>query len=488
MPSPLAAANASYRVSAGSLLVLGLGLLAYPLARLFFDSEIDVNEGWNAYLQTRAVSGYSIYSLDTPFFFNNYPPLSFYLVGALGTLVGDPVLAGRWLSLVAIGTISLASGRVVRLAGGGWPDAILATATCLLLFSAFATDYLGMNDPQLLGQAFIIIGLAHHLGGPPGMVRAMGVAAVFSVGLLIKHNMLALPLLVTLDILVRGPTRVRVAYLGTGAGLAALTMLLLWGTEGGVFFTQLLAPREWSVDRAFLMTVETLIRIQAPLAAIPVVLLVAGLERPGGLVLAYLGLALAFGAFFSGGAGTDINIFFDVFIALSMGAGLALHRVGERWQAGSIRIGLALLINAGAIIRAPLVLGLLVVGLLGDLDEVERRFRNDTAYLAALPGPALCQSHLLCLRAGKPMFFDSFNVDQAIATGRLPADTLSAMLERHEIAVLQTSDARAAEPQGVRDDPTRFIHFRDDVFDVLDREYVVDRTGISGRFFRPKSD
>src|ERR1700712_1766711 len=58
----------------------------------------DPNEGWNAYLAHAAMTGAPLYPQGL--MVNNYPPLSFYVVGALGSLTGDPIMAGRLLSAV----------------------------------------------------------------------------------------------------------------------------------------------------------------------------------------------------------------------------------------------------------------------------------------------------------------------------------------------------------------------------------------------------
>ena len=44
------------------------------------------NEGWNAYHAVAAVTGGVLYPPPETFVFNNYPPLSFYLVGWAGAL------------------------------------------------------------------------------------------------------------------------------------------------------------------------------------------------------------------------------------------------------------------------------------------------------------------------------------------------------------------------------------------------------------------
>ena len=482
------APSRGYRITVAALLGLALLTFAYPAIRIFWNFEIDSNEGWNAYYQLRAIAGQSLYRLESPLFFNNYPPLSFYLVGALAALIGDPMLAGRAVSLAALLVIAGSTGAIVRSAGGSRTDSRLAVATCIGLFAVFATDYLGMNDPQLLGQAFVVAGLAVHLGGSGSARRGAVVALLFAIGVLTKHNLVVVPLLVAADVGRRGPPAQRAAFFATGLGLAAASAATLWFAVGPAFFTQVLASRTWDVARAFLFTTETLGRFQAPLAVVGLGLMAARAHRPAGLIAVYLLLALVAGAFFAGGANTDINVFFDVSIALAIGTGLIAHLLGRRFSWKRTATVLALAANAGMLFAAPLALGRFGVDAAGEMDRREGLFNADVAYLRALPGPALCQSQLLCFRAAKPMYYDSFNVHQAIVAGHLPADVLIDKLRRHQIAVVQISDGPEfgdGDYPGVQSMPARYIHFADPVFQTLAREYVVDRVGVSGRFYRP---
>jgi len=476
----------SYRVMVLSLFSLSLILLAYPVLRATWDFEIDNTEGWNAYHQIRAMTGLPLYDLPSPFFFNNYPPLSFYAVGMLSNLMGGPMMAGRLLSVVALIVICVAVGLIVRSAGGSRLDGLLGATVCALFFGTFNCDFVGKNNPQLLGQAFVTAGLAIHLGGSGRPGRAVLTAVLISLGVLTKHNLICVPLLVAADVALRGPTRTRLAFFVTGFGLAAASAAVLWAWAGKVFFVQLLASRTWDVERAFNFVTEILGTYQAPLGVVGLLLLAFRHRRPAGLVLAYLAGALLVGAYFSGGAGTTINIFFDVCIALAIGAGVTLHMV----PFPRLRAPLALAINAGVLFYAPLCLGRFGIDVANELDNRERLFHADVAYLTAVPGVALCQSHLLCLRAGKPAFYDPINALQAMQAGRLPADTLTGMLSRHEIAVVQITDPplhREDANPGEEIAPSRFMDFGNDVFDVLQREYIIDRISFSGRFYRPRT-
>ena len=476
-----------YRVTVILLAALAAAMFAYPCLRVGADFEIDYNEGWNAFLQGLAMTGISPYSGGGPLVFNNYPPLSFHLVGALSHLVGDVNMAGRMASFAAVIALCLAVRSIVVSAGGSRLDGLFGATTCALFFAALVTDYVGKNNPQLLGQAFILWGLAVYLGGEVGARRAVLAALLFSAGVLTKHSLIALPLLVGVDVLLRGSLRARLGYFLTGIVLAGLSGGLLWLSSGSAFFTQLVASRTWEVSRAFLFTIEILGQFQAPMALVGLGLMAARRIRPAGLILAYLCGGLALGIFFSGGAGTDVNVFFDVYVALAVGAGL-LPRLAPFPLARPV---MALVVNAGVLFYTPLSLGRIGVDLAGEAADHVALFKDDVAYVRSIPGTALCQSHLVCLRAGKPAFYDPINMLQAMTMGRLPADTLTAMLRRHEIALVQILDTpkhpEDANP-GAQEMPTRWKDFEDEVFQVLREEYVIDRISLSGRFYRPKKD
>lgn len=481
----------SYRITVIALAVLAVAMFAYPCLRIGADFEIDYNEGWNAFLQTLTMTGASPYTGAGPLFFNNYPPLSFYLIGALGLVLGDPVLAGRLLSVLAVAVISASAGVVVRANGGSRTDAVLATATCGAMFSAFATDYVGVDDPQLLAEGFLCAGFALYVNGKASPARMAMVALLFALGLLCKHNVLVLPLVVSVHALWRAPAAGRWTFLAVGLALLAIAGAVIMTLYGADFFHRLLAPRIYDATRGFLLTMEVLGRIQAPLAIAGLYLLLGRGAGPiPGMVGAYLVGSLLLGMAFSGGAGVDINIYFDTMIAAAMGCGLAAtwlrNRSGLPHSAPAI---LAVLANFGVLLLTPQVLGRIAVDTLGEYGEREALFRADVAYLRAIPGPALCESMLLCVRAGKAVSVDPYNVLQASLTGRLPPHLLEDMLARREFPTVQISSTREHpkdEAPGLQVIPPRFVNFSDGVFDQLARTYTLDRVGLSGRFYRPK--
>src|SRR5215470_4394820 len=121
---------------------------AWPVFRAFLNVEIENNEGWNAYFADAAMGKMPLYPSADQLITNNYPPLSYYIVGLAGRLVGDPVLAGRLLSLVAVVVIATAIAFSVRRLGGTKAAAAVSAAFFVATISRFFMSYVGMNEPQ----------------------------------------------------------------------------------------------------------------------------------------------------------------------------------------------------------------------------------------------------------------------------------------------------------------------------------------------------
>jgi 4-amino-4-deoxy-L-arabinose transferase-like glycosyltransferase len=125
---------------------------------------------------------------------NNYPPLSFYLVGAVGRLLGDNIIAGRFVSLLAVIAIAVAIGLMIQCLGGDGAAARVGAAYYVATMSRFFDGYVGMDDPQLLAHALMALAClsflraAKRMRGYTAPVLAMVVAGFF------KHNIITMPL------------------------------------------------------------------------------------------------------------------------------------------------------------------------------------------------------------------------------------------------------------------------------------------------------
>jgi uncharacterized membrane protein len=155
--------------------------------------SLDPDEGWNAYLAAAAMTGHGLYPGAGSLMVNNYPPLSFYLLGSLGLFTGDPIVAGRIVSLASFVCICSFVYLSARRLDAGLIGAIFS-AVLLAAMLLLTSDYVGMDDPQLLAQALQLAALALVLRDPHGARTIIGAALLFVLGGFVKHNLFVLPL------------------------------------------------------------------------------------------------------------------------------------------------------------------------------------------------------------------------------------------------------------------------------------------------------
>jgi hypothetical protein len=411
-----------------------LALLAIPLlialAALAYRSTlyvvINYNEGWNAFHATAAMSGGVLYPQPSALITNNYPPLSFYLAGSLAQLTGDAVFAGRLLSWAGFLGLSVLVWAVLRCARNDSPAALFGA----MFFAAYSvvhfTDYVGMDDPQWLAHAIMMLGLFVYLRAPEQRAAAVAAGVLMAVALFVKHNIVALPVtfLLWLAVYDRGAAlRFGAAGLATGlAGLALCAVLF-----GANFFHGLLAPRAYSRIDIFRYGLVHLSQMQIPIT-ITLLGAITLRDRYFRLFIGYLAAAMIVGMIQLSGAGVGYNAMFEAVIALSLCLG---HRAG-RWRGHPFRVW-TVAACAGAL--------LLAVGLDGNRriylvrpwlqEEAARQVTTLRAVrlLAARPGRAVCETILLCYWAHKPFEYDPFNYNQGVRAG---TKDLNAMLQRIE--------------------------------------------------------
>src|SRR6266567_4209492 len=104
-----------------------LALIWFPLRRTFANVEINYNEGWNAYRAAMVASGIPLYGTPPHGFGTGtaYPPLSFHLIGWLGTPSTFTAI-GRWVSLISLMATGIFVSLIVRRAGGSRQTAVFS--------------------------------------------------------------------------------------------------------------------------------------------------------------------------------------------------------------------------------------------------------------------------------------------------------------------------------------------------------------------------
>ncbi|MFZ1991877.1 MAG: hypothetical protein WAW96_19140 [Alphaproteobacteria bacterium] len=395
---------------------------------------LDPNEGWNAYHADAAVQAGVLYPRAPSMMVNNYPPLFFFLDGALGEDIGDTIVAGRILSLIAFVAIACEIALISTRAGAFPLEAafsVLFFAAALLLYS----NYVGMSDPQLVGHALQLPAAVILLKSQRSVAAIACAAFLLVLAFFFKHNLIVLPLALAIWLALEDRRSApKFAALGLAFLLIGLgAFRLVFGTG---LLEQLQSARQYSF--AFLLSgfVPWLAWNSAPsIAAIPV-LASAWRESFARCCGIYLVMAVITGAMFYGGAGVDSNAMFDAVIALSLVSGFAL----ARFRAPVRRL---LIASAWAL---PLAIKFFAFfdaqWLTADywarpMKEERQSATSDIAFLRSNSGAALCQMLSLCYWADKPAEADVFNLGQQYATGKRSDADLVALLSGKYFAVIQ---------------------------------------------------
>jgi hypothetical protein len=97
----------------------------------------------------------------------------------------------------------------------------------------------------------------------------------------------------------------------------------------------------------------------------------------------------------------------------------------------------------------------------------ERRFSLAVAYLRQQPGPAVCESLLLCFYAGKPYQYDPFNATRFIAQGKLDPKEMVDRLRSGVYGAVQLNNSVKQNPP----DPVTAERFAPSIIAAIDQSY-----------------
>lgn len=462
-PSPRLAFNAVLALT-GLLCAVALWRVVSTLG---VPMPLDPNEGWNAYHAASAMRGHGLYPGPEAYLVNNYPPLSFYVVGTLGTLTGDYIVAGRIVSLLSVTWTCVAMSLVTMRLGVSRPVSLLAPLTFLAGLLVFS-DYVGMDDPQMLAHAISITGLLVFLPDREGRSRAALAAALFVLAFFIKHNVVALPMAVTVWALLE---QRRTAFRLAGFGLLFLAAGLFGFrlTYGVSLLSVVATARTYTIAALFSGLAGWLRWSLMPIVGLGVLMWRLPRHPPVRLGAIYAVIAGAIGIYFLGGAGVDPNVLFDADIALALSAGLlAQHLTG--W----LRPAAASLLVAPLLFFAATDKDWQDTYLDSTTTQAEAFIaRGDIAFMAAQKGPGLCEMLSFCYWAGKPPAVDMFNIGQAFETGSRSDAAIARAVQSKQYAVIQF-------------DPGEPYALGENVYQALMRSYRLHHADDYGTFYVPK--
>lgn len=424
------------------MLAVMLALFQFPVRRIFANVQVNYNEGWNAYRIAQVAKGIPLYRTPPKGLVGAtaYPPVSFHLVSWLGTPSTFTVV-GRLVSLFSVLATGFFVALTVKQAGGSRLIVAFSFFLYEIGIALLRADRIGMNDPQLLGEAFSVAGLYCYVRDPSSKRFLCISALLFCLGGFTKPNLIAFPMAVAIDLLIRS-RRSFVTWAGAmlvSAGLLALLTVLV---DGRYFLNHLMGGggRAYSYHQAWSQFHHYVERFQCLLVIATAWSIRSLRTRPvfaSAFVLSH-GLAFLLG----GGNGVDLNIFFNGFAAMVIICGLALAELGSIPETSKS----AALHSASTMMFALFFISVMIF-VPGQLRRDRRQMRLLSAsaaefssavnVLKASPGPALCESILLCYEAGKPLEFEAFAVREQVRTGATREADVLELLRTHHFQTVQ---------------------------------------------------
>lgn len=422
--------------------LLMLALTAIPIYLIPHHVPLNYNEGWNAYFAQAAAHGEALYPASQSYLTNNYPPLSFFVVGLLGRILGDDIIAGRILSIISFVLLGVAIFRMNRWLGAHPRLALLGTLQTMLAIYCLRPGAMAMDDPQFLGQFLVVAGAVVLLGqiGAETLIGLVLSAVLIVAGGLVKHNVISLPLALNLWLLLRQrSTALRFLPVLAAVGAAAVVILAaIWGYR--VFDSVLHHERIISPAIA-LARAQFLVPFAIPYYAIAAYAWIRLRNRPAAVLLAvYAGISTAVGCWMLSGIGVVLNVLYDTAIALGLGT-TAFVLCLEQDLAGRQQ-NAAIVATAKIALLVPIV-ALAILVQRGttthelDLLAREKDWARLIGRLSQSENPVACETLSLCFWAGKPAAIDFFNFGSKLRTGAMTDADFRARIERAEYAYIQ---------------------------------------------------
>ena len=485
-------------IFAGLVLICAITLTSGNMLSIGFIFERNYNEGWNVYNAQRLIAHELIYD-DNYWRVNNYPIFSFLAVAGVNFVIHNLLLSGRIIALMSFVAVGLLVGAAIRRLGGDTADAVFGAGCALGFCYLVAPAWVAVDDPQTFGEAIMLGGLVSYISRPPDRLSLLRTAVLVVVGGFVKHNVVAIPLAITFDLAIRSP-RWLPFWFACCASLAAGCLGLTYLVAGGDFIDHLLSPRLFAWHSARYHLAKYLRVSEFPLALI--LLLARAVFSRDRRILASYGIASIFIATITSGfEGTSYNMFQDAAVFLAIAAGVTLHELRSRIIAGGLahervaKVALSLsplLLAQPILAKSPQAFAQIYhAGSLLDIDRrAQQSFLAEAEYISTRQGPAICESLLLCYRAGQPFTIDPFSSRQFILAGKLDENKLIRRIVGKEFVVVQLRADICDDPEAafchILHHQRKFSRFTDDVLYAVDRYYRIAWRSQDGTFYVPK--
>jgi hypothetical protein len=441
--SPLEHVRANATIDRDAVYVSAFALLAlyfliWPIWRAQFPLEIWPTEGFNAYLQDAAAAGLKLYPAPDSLVGNNYPPLSFFAIGWLGRIFGDPLYVGRVLSIVGLLCVAAEIFLCVRLLTGRSTGAVIGALWYVAIMCHNSTVYVGANDPQLAGEAIMGAALVMLIARYRAGTSPLPALLLMVVGGFWKHNMIGIPLTAVSCMILRdwrraiGPLLIAMLAIVSGFVICCA----LFGSE---VIADMMPPREYRLSA--LLGQAGHLQWMAPALALWAWWAVDQ-RRSQQARFTAVHVVVSLGACLLQWTGDGVygNAEFDLILALGIGVGVAYEGLGKTRlaqfvQTARLRDGMVLILLLRLIVsdRQETAFVLLDPDFRAEYIARQQAFARDVAAVAAIPGDVFCTVKQVCRAAGKAFVVDEFKFENLIKTGRATRAEMDEALRRQAI-------------------------------------------------------
>ncbi len=429
-------------------------VFAQRIIQLPIRISLNYNEGWNAYHAAHAFGPETLYPSLSASFSNNYPPASFYIVGGLGQIIGDNIIAGRIISLLSLGAIALGIAWIITNRSKQITLGVFTGLFFLVTFGNYFSKYVAINDPQMLAHAIqmgALVWIMKQSAEEKTIVSITGPSLLVGASLLVKHNLLALPAAIALWLFIY-KRRSAFVFAAIVTAVIVVSFAFFHLIYGPNFLIGLLkAPRTYTL-------LGGLVRINRWLAPqgwlVGLGLMVVARQwrnRDVQLIGLFAGFSVCLGLAIAGGAGINYNAIFDLTISLCLLSGWALMsldsgllnrvntgvstqsrttwRLSEQQLAGITALSLIFLLLLPTKLQTLITIESTTPALTAQATE-------DIALIAKTEGAIVCEELAMCYFAGKPIALDLFNFGQKLRTGVVSEAEWIHQIESKEFSLL----------------------------------------------------
>ncbi|WP_130732653.1 hypothetical protein [Komagataeibacter xylinus] len=403
------------------LILSSISAVLFPFFEIFTHIPLAQNEGWNAYQIDRVINpalGPLYPDPQNGLIFNNYPPLSFYIVGYFSKYVThDVMVAGRIVSFLFMTASCFLCSLCVKSLGGKPIGIILSFFIPFLYTALYFRWWFATNDPQWVSIFFVLISLFISINcmksNKDDRYFYICLAAFFSVVAgTAKHNELSIPLSITI-ILFLYDRKIFYTWCISGIVFTALAFLCLDAILGhnmieDVFFH----PRVMSLS--YLKSIQVSLGWMATLYIASIPCLFAMKDKKLRNVIAIIfTVCLVLGICQRAGEGVSDNAQIDTLIALAIVIGMGVSIFPEKWQGYRTPSMILLTIVS---IAPPAIKS--ITHLPGNIKKIQQipaqQKRWDAIYnmISSDPRPSACRMLSICYWAGQPYTVDMFNLGQ----------------------------------------------------------------------------